>query len=236
MATPVCSVKNLRVKYGLRVPVEDVSFEIEPGEGLALLGMNGAGKSSIVRTLLGIMAVRTGQVSVLGAVDVRSRLGEIGYCPEDAAPPEFLTVAEYMGFLARVRIAAPEERKSAVDDVLRVFELPGERRIIELSKGMTRRVVLAQSFLGNPRFVVLDEPLNGLDPIMIAGLRERINRFREQGGAVLYSSHLLTEAESCCSHAVILNNGRVAEAGKITGFVSKYGSLENAFRKLVSPS
>lgn len=230
MAIATCSIKNLRVRYGNRLAVNDVSFEVFPGSGLALLGMNGAGKSSVVRSLMGIMPVRWGQVAVLGSPDTKKHLSRIGYCPEDATPPEFLLVSEYFGFLATIKIPERGERDRAVTEVMTGFDLPCDLRIGELSKGMMRRVVLAQAFLGSPELLVLDEPLNGLDPIMIASLRERLTGFRKQGGALIYSSHLLSEVERCCESVVILKEGRVTSSGPLQKLVDNFDSLESAFK------
>ncbi len=232
----ICSVQGVTVKYGLRKAVDSVAFSIRPGEGLALLGLNGAGKSTIVRALLGMMPVSAGTVSVLGGPCGRRQLREIGYCPEDAAPPEFLSVREYLSLVAALRITDPSLRGREVDSVATGFELAMNRRMIELSKGMARRVVLAQAFLGRPKLVVLDEPLNGLDPLMIAALRERILEFRSGGGALLYSSHLLAEAELCCSHVLIIKSGRVVVSDALSTILKRSGGLEPEFKACFTDS
>ena len=230
MSDLVCSVQNLSVSYGRRLIVDQVSFEIRSGEGLALLGMNGAGKSTIVRSVMGLMRPKTGRVTLLGSLSPRDALGRVGYCPEDASAPELLSVQEYLRFVESFKMFDRHGIQQAVPQVTHEFDLMGHQRITELSKGGGRRLVLAQAFMGMPKFLVLDEPLNGLDPVMIANLRKLITDYRAKGGALLYCSHLLAESERCCSHVAILHRGKGLEYGPIDEVRARFGSLERAFR------
>jgi len=127
-----------------------------------------------------------------------------------------------------------EDRKSAVttaDKLLADFELAPEKKIRDYSKGMRRRLVLAQAFVGAPKVLILDEPLNGLDPLMILKLREYLSEYRKNGGSLLYSSHILSEVERTCTHIAILQEGELVLSDSMENIVNNYGSVEGAFSK-----
>jgi ABC-2 type transport system ATP-binding protein len=126
--------------------------------------------------------------------------------------------------------------KVTFNELLSWFELDPRKPIREYSKGMKRRITLAQAFLGEPDLVILDEPLNGLDPLVIVKLRNRLNEKRNKGTGLLYSSHILSEVEKCCSRAIILNEGKLVLDAPLDAIQSEYGSIENAFAKTVGDS
>ena len=232
MQDKVVEISNLCIRYGLKMAVDNLSFSLSKGQSLGLLGLNGAGKTTTIRTLLGILRPHSGEVLVFGEKPGGLKsLGKLGFAPEDGTPPDFLTTQEYLEFSHALKIPKSKERRKECQEALEWFELAPAKRVQELSKGMNRRLVLAQAFLGDPILLILDEPLNGLDPLMIMKLREKIDRYRTAGGTVLYCSHILSEVEKCCSDILILREGKISYQGSVPEAKQAFGEIETAFAK-----
>lgn len=231
----IFEIASLTVAYGSRTAVDGLSLKLEKGTCLGLLGANGAGKTSTVRALLGMCKPKSGTVSVLGEKPGLARsFRRIGFAPEDGSPPEYLSGREYLRFVASYRIADRAARKSEIEGLLEWFELDPKKKIREYSKGMRRRITLAQAFLGKPDLLILDEPLNGLDPMVILRLREKLQQYISAGGSALYSSHILSEVEKTCQVVVILSRGKQLAFSPTENLVRDHGSVENAFATLHS--
>lgn len=233
----ILEVKNLEVRYGFKKAVSGISFSIGPGESVGLLGANGAGKSSTLKAVLGMIRPSAGEIKTFS-----SRPGgfagfeKVGFAPEEGGPPDYLTGKEYLDFVYALKNPKKTERSSEVDELLNWFELEPQKNIRDYSKGMKRRLTLAQAFLGNPQLIILDEPLNGLDPLMIIKLRSRLNEKKEKGTAVLYSSHILSEVEKCCSRVIILKQGELVLDASLSAVMADYGGIENAFAQKAADS
>ncbi len=226
-------IKDLIVKYRSQVAVDGVSLKLEAGSSLGLIGANGAGKTSTLKALLGLMKYQ-GNIEVFGQrpgnLKVFTRLG---FAPEDADPPEYLTTQEYLRYVASLRIKDSTSRKHEVEESLKFFELDPKKAIRNCSKGQKRRVLIAQAMLGNPDLLILDEPLNGLDPMFMIKLRERLIQYREKGKSIVYSSHILSEIEKSCTDLVILHKGKLLYSETVAKAAAEFGSVENAFAKKV---
>lgn len=235
MATnTIFQLTDVSVGYGGFTAVRDISLSLVKGQALGLIGINGAGKTSTLRALLGMVKLKSGKVSVFGGVKLDQKaLIKIGFAPEEGGPPEYLTGLEYLRFVGGFKINSKEELRKQVDELLSWFELDPNKTVKNYSKGMRRRLVLAQAFIGTPDFLVLDEPLNGLDPLMILKLRERVVNYRKNGGSILYSSHILSEIENTCSDIVILHKGSIVTQATVAQLVQDHGSVEKAFTNRV---
>jgi ABC-2 type transport system ATP-binding protein len=173
---------------------------------------------------------KSGEVKVFGGEPGTSTaFRKIGFAPEDGVPPEYLSSEEYLSFVAELKVADRAKRAEAVAELLRVFELSPRKRVREFSKGMKRRITLAQAFLGEPELLILDEPLNGLDPLIIIKLREMIERNVQRGAAIIYSSHILTEVEKSCSRILLLKAGECVYSDSTAAAVKEFGSVEAVF-------
>jgi ABC-2 type transport system ATP-binding protein len=226
----ILEIKDLSVQYRLNRAVQGISFSIEKGESVGLLGMNGAGKTSTIRAILGMIRFK-GEVGLFGKRDRGWKpMKRIGYAPEDSVPPEFLSGKEYLEFIAALRMKNKAKRAAEVNRWLELFELSPDKKIRDYSKGMKRKIVLAQAFVGSPDLLILDEPLNGLDPLVIMKLREVILNYRDKG-TLLYSSHILSEVEKCCSRVIILAQGVTVLDESISKVTNTHGSVEKAFSK-----
>lgn len=232
--TPVFEIDQLKMTYGFRVAVDNLSLMLRKGQSLGLLGINGAGKTSTIRALLGMRRPQKGKVKIFGLSPGDTKtFRRLGFAPEDGVAPEYLTAEEYLSFVAAFRIKVRAKRKEEVGELLNWFELSPKKKIRDFSKGMKRRLVLAQAFLANPELLILDEPLNGLDPLVIIKLRERLQLYQDQGGTILYSSHILSEVEKSCSDIAILSRGQLVYRGTRQEAIGEFGSIENTFAKLV---
>lgn len=233
-STTIFDIQNIKVTYGFRCAVEGLSLSLTPGRSLGLLGINGAGKTSTVRALLGMLKIREGSISIFGKAPGDPRaFKRIGFAPEEAIPPEYLSAQEYLAFVGSFRQKDRRKRKSEVAELLEWFDLVPKKKIRDYSKGMKRRLVLAQALLANPELLILDEPLNGLDPLVIIKLRERLESYRAQGGSILYSSHILAEVEKTCTDIAILSAGKLVYLAPVEELLQKYQSVEAAFSALV---
>ncbi len=214
MSSPVMlKAINLTRRYGARTAVDAVSFELRRGEILGLLGLNGAGKSTTLQMLAGVLAPHAGAVEVAGLplankpCDAKRALG---FLPE--VPPVYAdaTVDEYLHFAAVIRRVPAAARGAAVSRVKARCQLAdvGPRLIGNLSKGYQQRVGIAQALVHEPAVLILDEPTVGLDPAQIQEVRSLLKGLRE-AHAIVLSTHLLSEVESVCTRVAILHQGRL---------------------------
>lgn len=206
-------VRNLTKKYGDHFAVQDISFSLEKGKIYGLLGPNGAGKSTTMNIMTGYIAATSGEVIIEGH-DIFKEAEEakkhIGYLPE--IPPLYMdmTVWEYLFTVADLKGVPKSERKSMIGDVMEKVMITNmkDRLIKNLSKGYKQRVGIAQTLIGNPDIIILDEPTVGLDPKQIIEIRTLIKQLGEDH-TVLISSHILPEIGAVCDHVVIINKGHL---------------------------
>jgi ABC-2 type transport system ATP-binding protein len=196
--------------YGDFVAVRNVSFSIEPGEIVGLLGHNGAGKTTIMKMLTGYLEPSDGSVRVDGAEIEQDRLRvqrQLGYLPENLPLYPEMTVSDYLAYVATLRGVDP---RLAVARAVEETELEEKALdpISTLSRGFKQRVGVAQAILHEPRFVILDEPTNGLDPSQTQHMRELIQRLAATATVVL-STHIMQEVDAICDRALILRDGRL---------------------------
>ena len=208
------SVKNIQKRYGQLTAVEDITFEVERGGIVGLLGHNGAGKTTIMKMMTGYLEPTSGSITVGGVNVVDDRLGvqkQIGYMPESAPLYREMLVQEYLMMMAELRGIPKEKRIDAVGDAVRATGLVPRlvQPIGQLSKGFRQRVGLASAILHRPDVLVLDEPTNGLDPVQILEIRELIRRLAETT-TVIISTHILSEIEAVCNRVIILIDGHLA--------------------------
>ena len=206
-------VRNLTKKYGDHFAIQDISFSLEKGKIYGLLGPNGAGKSTTMNIMTGYIAATSGEVIIEGH-DIFKEAEEakkhIGYLPE--IPPLYMdmTVWEYLFTVANLKGVPKSERKSMIGDVMEKVMITNmkDRLIKNLSKGYKQRVGIAQTLIGNPDIIILDEPTVGLDPKQIIEIRTLIKQLGEDH-TVLISSHILSEIGAVCDHVVIINKGHL---------------------------
>ena len=214
------SVRNLEKRYGSLVAIQDVSFDVQRGDILGLLGHNGAGKTTVMKIMTGFIGATSGTVTVGGADVEQDRLAvqrQIGYLPENAPLYPEMLVQDYLIMMSELRAIPPDRRLGAVSRAVRATGL--EPRLVQpigtLSKGYRQRVGLAQAILHEPDVLVLDEPTSGLDPVQIVEIRSLIKKIA-QSSTVILSTHILSEIEAVCNRVVILIGGNVAKDATLT--------------------
>jgi len=196
-----------------------LNLTIRQGEIFGLLGPNGSGKTTTIKLLLGLLRPTGGSVSVLGypAAHV-SKNALIGYLPEESYLYRFLTGEETLVFYGRLfglRGEALRRRVNELLDLVRLDRRARKRALKEYSKGMTRRIGLAQALINDPELIVLDEPTTGLDPIGTREMKDMIIDLRAQGKTVLMCSHLLADVQDVCDRIAILYQGELKELGRV---------------------
>lgn len=217
---PVVRVKNLRKVYGTHTALEDVSFEVRPGEIVGLLGLNGAGKSTILK-ILGAMLTPTSGIVEVGGYSVEDCPYEVrqmlGYLPDEPPLYDEMTVRNYLGFVAGVKGMSKRSVPEAVEEAITQTNLGdvADKILGALSHGYRQRVGIAQAIVHHPKIVILDEPINGLDPLQIVEMRDLINSLRTKH-TVLLSSHILSEITRTCDRILIIDRGRVSAQGSET--------------------
>jgi ABC-2 type transport system ATP-binding protein len=204
------SLNQLTKHYGARRGVADVTFEVAAGSLFGLIGPNGAGKSTTIRTLLGLLRPTRGSARLLGE-DVTTHgprcRARVGYVPGENQFDPSLTVAEVLAFRAAFHRGDHRARQA---ELLDTFELERSARAEELSLGNKKKLALVAALQHRPEVLVLDEPTNGLDPVMQARLFDVLEAEAKRGVAVLFSSHVLSEVQRVCRTVAVLTDGRVA--------------------------
>jgi len=215
---PVLSAEHLSKWYGDVSGLNDVTVAIPAGV-TGLLGPNGAGKSTFMKLATGQLSPSAGTIRVLGQLiwNNPALYARIGYCPDQDAFYEHMTGRKWLEALVRLNGLSPADARAAAAGALDVVELSdaGDRRIGGYSKGMRQRVKLAQAIVHDPEFLILDEPLSGMDPLMRRTTIRLIKAWGKAGKSVLVSSHILHEVESMTANILLINNGRIVAEGNV---------------------
>ena len=206
--------QSLSRRYGETLAVDTVSFTIERGEIVGLLGHNGAGKTTIMRMLSGYLEPSAGSIRVGGrdlATHAHQIQAELGYLPENLPVYPDMSVADYLEYAATLKGIPKNQRHLAMREALGATELASRALslISTLSRGMRQRVGVAQAILGNPALLILDEPTNGLDPEQTVQMRRLVRRLAQRATVIL-STHILQEVDALCDRVLILRQGHLA--------------------------
>jgi ABC-2 type transport system ATP-binding protein len=198
--------------------LRDLSLEVRTGEVFGYLGPNGAGKSTTIKLLLGLVQPTAGETSVLGhPAGNASARSHIGFLPENPAFYDYLTGQEFLTYCGRLLGVARPRLAEQIRDLLREvgLERAARQQIRKYSKGMVQRLGLAQALLGEPKLLILDEPMSGLDPIGRKEVRDLILRQKAAGRTVFFSTHILPDVEMICDRVGILVDGRLVRTGPV---------------------
>jgi ABC-2 type transport system ATP-binding protein len=211
------TVSNLTKTFGSFTAVNNLSFDVQPGEVLGFLGPNGAGKSTTMKMITGFLSPSAGQVTINGHnIETETIAAQklVGYLPEGAPSYGEMTVEAFLAFIAEVRGYKGEEAQKRIEHVINEVELQSVRKqpIDTLSKGFKRRVGLAQAIIHDPKILVLDEPTDGLDPNQKQHVRELIQNLSKDK-IVIISTHILEEVTAVCSRAMIISDGEKVADG-----------------------
>jgi ABC-2 type transport system ATP-binding protein len=231
--------------FGQVMAVKGVSFSVDSNQILGLLGPNGSGKSTLMKTIVGVLRPDSGNIVVQG-VDVASDTIAVkrivGYVPESPRLYEFLSGIEYLDFVATVHGLEPDTKRERITEFLKALDLEGrENELIHgYSQGMKQKLAIITGLLHRPRILVLDEPLNALDPRSARIVKDLIHRLRDDGVPTVFSTHVLEIADAICDRIVIMYDGKILAEGSAEELRSKAGTtgstLEEVFLKLTGTS
>jgi ABC-2 type transport system ATP-binding protein len=232
--------ERLSKRYGALVAIQEVTFDVRPGEVLGLLGPNGSGKSTTVKILTGLLRQTTGAVLLDGcdvSADLDAYKAVIGYVPEEPYLYSYLTGPEYLKLVGRLRGVPDAILDDKIDRFLQLLGIYDDRyqTLSSYSKGMRQKILIAAAVLHNPRVVVLDEPFSGLDVTAARVLKAFVRSLADDGKIVVFSSHVLEVVEQVCSRVVILKDGRIVGHDSVANLRAtlRLPSLDAVFAALV---
>lgn len=218
--------------------VSEISFEVKEGEVFGLLGLNGSGKTTTLKLLLGLLFPTSGEARIFNRPSgSREAKKTLGYLPEIPYFYRYLTGREVLSFYGGLSGLAPEPLRHSIERVLAEVRMAAHahRPMREYSKGMLQRIGLAQAMLHDPRLLVFDEPVTGLDPLGLREMREIIQKLNAGGKTVLFSSHSISEVEKLCHRVGILVKGRLVRVVDRSEWTSGGKPLEDTFVQTVDP-
>ncbi len=219
------SVKNIRKEFSTVVAVDDVSFEVKRGEVFGLLGPNGAGKTTTIRTILNIIQPNRGDIFFDGKPFDDAIRNKLGYLPEERGLYKKNKLLNTIVYFATLKgVPQTEARKRAYDWLKRLDLLAyAERKVEELSKGNQQKVQFIIAILHNPELVILDEPFSGLDPVNQIVLKDLFMEMKDKGKAIIFSTHMMEQAEKLSDKICLINHGKVVIEGKLSEVKSRFG-------------
>lgn len=209
--------------------LDHVSLEVRKGEIFGLLGPNGAGKTTAIKCILGLIRADSGSIELMGApIPSPQAQARIGFLAENPYIYDFLTGREYLVFSGSLHGFDRTTARRKADELLEMFRLEdaANRQLRKYSKGMLQRIGLAQALINDPEFLIMDEPMSGLDPVGRKEVRDLLLTLKQKGRTILFSSHILADAELLCDHVAILLNGKLQMIGKLQDLVKKIDGYE----------
>jgi ABC-2 type transport system ATP-binding protein len=237
-------IQNLQKRFRLgfipktRPILKGITFSVREGEIFGYLGPNGAGKTTTIKCLLGLVHPDAGTIEIFGRSHLSPRSREpLGFLPENPYFYDYLTAREFLSFTADLFGLGRQEKESRI---ARLLDLVGLERTADLplrkySRGMLQRTGLAQALINDPKLVILDEPLGGMDPLGRKEIRDVIVRFRDEGKTVFFTSHILQDIEMICDRVAIIVGGRIIKEGALRDLVSERVLFTEAIIAGLSP-
>jgi len=228
--TPALELQSIFKTFGDLVAVDGVSFVVPQGTIYGLLGPNGAGKTTTLRMIMDIIAPDSGLVLFNGRPRYRTDLARVGYLPEERGLYRKMTVTDQLAFLAELHGIRRRESLPIIAGWLERVELAdwGKKRVEELSKGMQQKIQLIGTLLHDPELIILDEPFSGLDPINQGLFKDLLADYRRQGKTIIFSTHIMEQAEKLCDYICLISRGRTILEGELATLKRQLGG--NSYR------
>jgi ABC-2 type transport system ATP-binding protein len=220
------SVENLTKTFGFVRAVDNVTFSVERGEILGLLGHNGAGKSTIIRCILGIKKPDSGAIAIRVDAKAKSNNSKIGYLPEERGLYKDARVMDILVYLAGLKNCPADKARARAREYLAKFDMAEHEKakVSALSKGMAQKVQFIAALVHEPELLILDEPISGLDPVSQDGIIREVRALADAGTTILLSSHQMNFVESICSRILMLHKGRPIFYGSIGHLKERHGA------------
>ena len=234
-------LRGLTKRYGGRAVVDAVSLDVPQGSFFGLVGPNGAGKTTTLSMVTGLLRPDAGRAIVAGAdvwADPAAAKARMGVLPDGLRLFERLSGAELLSYLGRLRGMPAATVESRAAELLHVLDLEGDKTklVADYSTGMRKKITLAAALLHSPPVVLLDEPLEAVDPVSARVIRTVLARYTQAGGTVVFSSHVMALVEALCSHVAVMAHGQVVASGDIATVRGDAASLDDAFLHIVGAS
>jgi ABC-2 type transport system ATP-binding protein len=223
---PAITVDQISKNFGSLMAVNDVSFDVQPGEIFGLLGPNGAGKTTIIRIILDIFKPDSGSVSILGGSMSEDKKNQIGYLPEERGLYQDIPLDRCLVYLATLKGMDEKTAQQKVGEFLERFDLAEakKKKVKELSKGMQQKAQLITTLIHDPSLVIIDEPFSALDPVNTQMVKDLLREERSKGTAVVMCTHQMHQVEELADRIVLINNGKVMLYGKLQDVRRQYKS------------
>ena len=217
------ALRGVTKTYGPKVAVRDLDLEVPRGAIYGLIGPNGAGKTTTIRMVMSIVFPDRGEISVLGHGSALEAKERIGYLPEERGVYKKMKVGAFLRYMARLKGRSGPGLAALVSEWLAKLQLPGVegKKCEELSKGMQQKVQFIAAVIHEPDLLILDEPFSGLDPVNMRLLRELIEAEHRRGATIIFSTHVMFQAEQLCDHIVMINDGQKVLDDSLAGIRSK---------------
>jgi len=229
-------IEHLTKRYGEKTAVDDLSLTIRPGEIYGFIGHNGAGKSTTLKSVAGILRFDAGTITINGNDIVRDPLQckkDLAYIPDNPDIYDFMSGIKYLNFIADIFRVSARERQEKIRRYADIFELTEDlaQPVSSYSHGMRQKLALISAWIHSPKLIVMDEPFVGLDPKASHLLKEMMRQHCDEGGAIFFSTHVLEVAEKLCDKVAIIKQGRLVREGTMEE-VKGDDSLEEVFLEL----
>lgn len=208
---PILELQNLKKYFSSQKAVDDISFSVERGQIFGLLGPNGAGKTTLIRMITGIFYPDEGQIIFDGKkFDPVNDVAKIGYMPEERGLYKKMKIGEQTMYLAQLKGLSRSEAQARIKEWFVKFEMESwwNKKVEDLSKGMSQKLQFVTTILHNPKLVILDEPFSGLDPVNSNLIKDEIFRLAQNGATIIFSTHRMEQVEEICNHIVLVNKGK----------------------------
>lgn len=221
----VLEVNDITKSFGDIKAVDSISFKVEQGHIYGVLGPNGAGKTTTIRMIMNILIPDSGSILLFDQKMSDALKSRIGYLPEERGLYQKMKVGELLKFMGELRGLTVNEAKLKGNEWLSKFDLAewAEKKVEELSKGMQQKLQLISTFIHAPDLIILDEPFSGLDPVNVNLVKNIMLELKEQGKAIMFSTHIMDAAEKLCDEILMINHGKKALDGELQQIQTKHG-------------
>jgi ABC-2 type transport system ATP-binding protein len=224
----IITVSNVSKRFGSTLAVDQLSFEVRPGEIFGLLGPNGAGKTTSIRMILDIFQPDSGQIEIFGGSMTEEKKNLIGYLPEERGLYQEIPLNRCLAFLATLKGMPENNIQSILDDYLRQFDLYDvrQKKVKELSKGMQQKAQLISTLIHDPQLAIIDEPFTSLDPVNTEMVKDMLELKRDEGKAIIMSTHQMNQVEELCDRILLIDHGQKVLYGTLQEIQQNFSSQD----------
>ncbi|MBW6466762.1 MAG: ATP-binding cassette domain-containing protein [Brevefilum sp.] len=225
---PIINVHNISKRFGETVAVDNLSFAVHPGEIFGLLGPNGAGKTTCIRMILDIFEPDSGEISILGGPMTDDKKNRIGYLPEERGLYQDIPLERCLVFLATLKGMPEKSAASKLTEYLQYFDLYDvrDKKVKELSKGMQQKAQLISTLVHDPDLIIIDEPFTALDPVNTEMVKDILEAKRDEGKAIIMSTHQMNQVEELCDRILLIDHGHLVLYGTLQEIQDRFASRD----------